>query len=217
MMLLAMGLLFSPTSCMPVHAPLVDPDFIPSLQSSDGQTQASHTWNMPQAQEAFPNEQVAEKEALVPILWNAYRAYRAYRTYRDFRDRQNPSDTSNIQADLGDSTNGGNVDLDALADQLKNILDSQRSATTPTESVAEAQRRRYWPIVRNFLDNIFSPTDAPSEQPDTNALAEDLENDLNRQILTGAVNQPVARTQFLSSIRRFLGNLFGKWRGAVHD
>ena len=205
LVLLATGLLFAlPSSCMPIRAPLVDPDFIPSLQSTNGQTQASRTWNMPQAQEASPNEQVAENEQLRSFIRRAWNIH---------RNRPTPvSDTPNVQADLSDFANGGNIDLDALTDQLQNILNSQPSATAPTESVAEAQRK-YWPIVRNFLDNIFSPTEAPSEQPDTNALAESLENTLNGQILVGAGRQPVARTQVWSSIRNFVGNLFGKSSG----
>jgi len=204
LVLLATGLLFAlPSSCMPIHAPLVDPDFIPSLQSTNGQTQASRTWNMPQAQEASPNEQVAENEQLRSFIRRAWNIY---------RNRPTPvSDTSNIQADLSNFANGGNIDLDVLTDQLQNILNSQLSATAPTESVAEAQRR-YWPIFRDFLNNIFSPTEAPSEQPDTNALAESLENTLNRQILVEG-RQPVARTQVWSSIRNFVGNLFGKSSG----
>ena len=95
-----------------------------------------------------------------------------------------------------DFATSGKIDLGALTDQLNaltlQLLNSQPSAPTSTEPVAEAQRKRYWPIVRNFLDNILCPTDAPSEQPDTNALAESLENTLNRQILVGAGRQPVA-------------------------
>ena len=180
---------------------------------ADLSDRASHTWSMPQAQEASPNE-VAKTEGLGTFLWGALNAYRLWSALNADRDTETPdSDTLNMQADLSDFANGGNIDLDALTDQLQNILNSQPSATTPTESVAEAQRRRYWPIVRDFLNNIFSPTDAPSEQPDTNALAESLENTLNRQILVGAGRQPVARTQVWSSIRNFVGNLFGKSSG----
>ena len=212
MVLLAAVLLSAPpAACMPIRAPLVDPDFIPPLQNINVPIRASSSENLPQAQEALLNEEVAKNEQLGSIIWSAWNAY---------RNRQTPvSDTPNIQADLSDGANGGNIDLDALTDQLQNILNSQLSETAPTESVAEAQRRKYWPIVRNFLDNIFSPTDEPSEQPDTNALAEDLENALNMQVLTGAVSEPVARTQFWSSIRKFVGDLFGQSSGTVrmHD
>ena len=210
-LLAAVLLSVHPAGSMPVRAPLADPDFIPSLQNANGHISTSSSENMPRAQETSLNEEVAKNEQLLPILWSAYNAY---------RNRQTPvSNEPSIQAD---SANGGNIDLDALTDQFQNILNNQLSATTPTESVAEAQRRRYWPIIRDFLDNIFSPTDAPSKQPDTTALAEDLENALNMQILSGAVSepvvsQPVARTQFWSSIRKFVGDLFGKQSGAVHN
>ena len=205
MVLLATGLPFAPTSCMPIRAPQVGPGTIPSLQSTNGQPQASRTWNMPQAQEASPKEQVAEKEQLGSLIRGAWNIY---------RNRHTPSDASNMQTDRSDFATSGKIDLGALTDQLNaltlQLLNSQPSAPTPTEPVAEAQRKRYWPIVRNFLDNILSPTDAPSEQPDTNTLAESLENTLNRQILVGAGRQPVARTQVWSSIRKFVGDLFGK-------
>ena len=196
MVLIAMVLWSAhPATCMPIRAPLVDPDSIPSLQSTNGQARASHTWSMPQ--EATLNEEVAKTEVL-----------------NTFRDMQNPvSDTPNVQADLSDLANGGNIDLDALTDQLQNILNSQPSATAPTKSVAEAQRK-YWPIVRDFLDNIFSPSDVPSEQPDTNAVAEDLENALNTQFLAaGYQPEHMARTQVWSSIRHFVEDLLGKSGG----
>ena len=217
MVLIAMVLWSAhPATCMPIRTPLVDPDSIPSLQSTNGQARASHTWSMPQ--EATLNEEVAKTEQLELIIGSALTAYRLgsiiWRVLNVFRDMQNPlSDTPNVQADLSDLANGGNIDLDALTDQLQNILNSQPSATAPTESVAEAQRK-YWPIVRDFLDNIFSPTDVPSKQPDTNAVAEDLENALNTQFLAaGYQPEYMARTQVWSSIRHFVEDLLGKSDG----
>lgn len=102
-----------------------------------------------------------------------------------FLNRQTPHGTSSIQADLGGPAEGG-PDLDALTDELlQNILNSQPSISSPTEPVAEIQLRRYWPSIRNFLHNIISPRGTPCQQPDNNALAENLEDVLNGQILTG--------------------------------
>lgn len=231
-----------PTSCMPTHAPQMYPDFI-------------HTSNMPQAQEGFLNEPLAENEELgaaeneelgaiiqqaldiyrnreTPImqadfggfanggtfglnaltdelqnilnsqpststspesvaevqLWRRWRnRLRNFirRVAQFFLNRQNPRGTSSIQTDLGGPAEGG-ADLDALTNELlQNILNSQLSTSSPTESVAEIQLRRYWPSIRNFLHNIISPRGTPCQQPDNNALAENLEDVLTGQILTG--------------------------------
>ena len=190
-------LLSYPVSSLPLSESKADVNTYPSPQSANWRTKFSNSLT-----EKVPvYESVAKKEQFsrfLPFLGTAVDIY---------RNRQTPNGLSRTQTELDNL--GSNFNLDSLADQLESYYRSrQNSATAQKEETADAQNRRFTVPLLNFLNEVLNPTDAPSQQPDTNTFSQAL--DVSNRRISVVESQPMVKTQVWSSIRNFLGNIFCK-------
>ena len=190
-------LLSYPVSSLPLSESKADVNTYPSPQSANWRTKFSNSLT----EKAPVYESVAKKEQFsrfLPLLGTAVDSY---------RNRQTPNGLSRTQTELDNLSS--NFNLDSLADQLESYYRSrQNSATAQKEKTADAQNRRFTVPLLNFLNEVLNPTDAPSQQPDTNTFSQAL--DVSNRRISVVESQPMVKTQVWSSIRNFLGNLFCK-------